>query len=180
MFGPLLRGQKVTLRPPLETDLPNFVRWFADREVTRYFTTVGVYSIQQEEEWMKRAAEDRNSVIWSLEADGRHVGSTGIREIDWVHAHGRTGILIGDRDYWGKGIASEAMTLRTRYAFRELNLHKLKTFVLAENEASQRALMKCGYRQAGVFSADIWRDGRWHDVWIGEVLREEWERSAGV
>lgn len=177
MFGPILRGKMVTLRPPTETDLPNFVRWFADREVTRYFTNVVVYSIQQEEDWFKRVAEDRSTVVWSLEVEGKHVGSIGIRDVDWVHAHGTTGILIGDKEHWGKGVATEAMALRTRYAFRELNLHKLKTYVLMENEASKRALVRSGYRQIGILREEIWRDGRWQDMWIAEVLREDWERD---
>ena len=46
---------------------------------------------------------------------------------------------------WRKGIASEAMTLRTAFCFRELNLHKIRTRVYMENEASKRALMKAGY-----------------------------------
>ena len=35
MFGPVLRGALVTLSPPTPDDLPNYVRWFADVDVTR-------------------------------------------------------------------------------------------------------------------------------------------------
>ncbi|MDE3101698.1 MAG: hypothetical protein KGJ98_05620 [Chloroflexota bacterium] len=40
-----------------------------------------------------------------------------------------------------------------------------------------RALVKAGYRQVGVHREDIWRDGRWHDHWMCEVLRSDRERE---
>ena len=69
------------------------------------------------------------------------------------------------------------MQLRTRYAFRELNLHKLMTEVDAENEASRKALERNGYRTVGVRREETFREGKWHDRWLGEVLRADWEKT---
>lgn len=177
MFGPVLRGVAVTLRPTTREDLPRFVSWLADTEITRFLGRLAPPSMEQEEEWFKRSGEQKDSVLWAIEAGGALVGSIGIHEIDWLNRHAFTGILIGDKAQWGKGIATEAMALRTRYAFRELNLHKLKTYVFVDNEASRKALAKSGYRQVGIWREEMWRDGRWHDLWIGEVLRADWERQ---
>ena len=177
MFGPILRGEHVTLRPPRTEDLPRFVEWFADLEVTRYLGRRSPPSLQEEEEWFKRMAEDKNNVMWIIEVDGKAVGGTGIHAIDWINAHGTTGIVIGEKSVWRRGVASETMALRTAYAFRELNFHKLKTEVFAENEASRRALEKSGYREIGVRHEERWSDGGWHDTWLAEVLREDWERE---
>jgi len=67
--------------------------------------------------------------------------------------------------------------MRTRFAFRELNLHKIRTRTFMQNEGSKRALEKAGYRQCGVLREEFYRDGRWHDVWMGEVLRADWESA---
>jgi hypothetical protein len=69
------------------------------------------------------------------------------------------------------------MTLRTEYAFRHLNLHKLKSGAIMDNEPSKRALQRAGYRQVGVEREESWRDGRWRDHWLCEVLRDDWERE---
>jgi len=69
------------------------------------------------------------------------------------------------------------MALRTRYCFHELNLHKIRTRAYMENEASKRALMKAGYVQYGIQREEAFRDGRYHDIWCGEVLREDWDRA---
>src|SRR5260221_137943 len=74
--------------------------------------------------------------------------------------------------------ATEAMRLRTRYAFLELNLTKLMTEVFMDNPASRRALEKNRYKTVGVHRHHFFTGGTWHDVWIGEVLRDEWSKLA--
>ena len=177
MFGPILRGEKCTLRPPRTEEAETYIGWFKDPDVIRYTLQVGPMSIWQEEEWFKRTGEDPNGVAWAIEVEGRVVGTTGIHGIDHRHGHGETGLVIGDKSMWRKGIASEAMALRTAFCFRELNLHKIRTRAFMENKASIRALEKASYRQSGVLRHEFYRDGRWHDVWMGEVLREDWERA---
>lgn len=177
MYGPILRGEKVALRPPLETDPQLFAAWLADAEATRYLGVVlSAFTVAQEQLWFKGIAESKNEVYWVIEAEGRTVGGIGIRRIDWQNGHGHTGTFIGDRAAWGKGYGGEAMAVRTAYAFRELNLHKLTTGAFMEDERSRRALMKVGYRQVGVEREHFWRDGRWHDHWLAEILRHDWER----
>ncbi len=84
--------------------------------------------------------------------------------------------MIGVKSEWGKGRASEAMALRTDYAFRQLNLHKLMSGAFLENEPSKRALMKAGYREVGIEREHFFREGTWHDHWLCEVRRDDWER----
>lgn len=175
MYGPVLRGTKVTMRPPEEADAARFLEWFADTEVTRYLGRRMVPALFQEEEFLKRIGESKNDVFWMLEAEGRAVGASGIHQIDWVNAHGSTGTMIGDRSMWRKGIGSESMALRTAYAFDQLNLHKLTSGAFMENEPSKRGLQKAGYRETGVEREHFFREGRWHDHWQCELLRSDWE-----
>ena len=177
MFGPLLRGARVTLRPADDSDPPRFLPWVADVEVTRYLGRRTGAALYQEVDFFKRAGESKTDVLWVIDFDAKTVGAIGIHNISWQNALGTTGILIGDKTAWGKGVASEAMELRTRYAFRELNLRKLITEVFVDNAPSRRALEKSGYRTVGVHKEHFFTGGKWHDVWIGEVLRSEWEKS---
>ena len=178
MFGPVLRCALVTLRPPDESDPDRFVAWLADTEVTRYLKRQFAVALDMEREWFKSTGESKTVVYWIIEAEGRAIGATGIHGIDWVNAHASTGSVIGERSCWGKGYGSEAMRLRTAYAFRQLNLHKLTSSAFTENERSKRALMKAGYREVGVQREQMWRDGRWHDHWLCEILRAEWELTG--
>ena len=74
MFGPVLKGQKVTLRPPDENDAARFVAWFADLEVTRYLAERFPMSLQQEDDFINRIGESKNDVWWVIDATGTPVG----------------------------------------------------------------------------------------------------------
>ena len=177
VFGPVLEGTKVTLRPADDADPPRFVDWFADPEVTRYLGRAMAVALYEEVEFLKRVGDSKDDVFWMIDAAGRTIGATGIHRIDRLHARGVTGTVIGDKTAWRQGFGGEAMALRTEYAFRQLNLHKLSSGAFLENEPSKRALMKAGYREVGIEREHFFRDGRWHDHWMAEVLRAEWERA---
>ena len=177
MFGPVLKGEHVTLRPADDSDPPRFLPWIADMEVTRYLGRRTGAALYQEIDFFKKVGEAKDTVLWIIEAGGEAVGATGIHEIDWLNAHATTGILIGAKEKWRKGIATETMRLRTGYAFRELNLHKLMTEVFVGNVASRRALEKNGYRTVGIRADHFFTGGSWHDVWLGEITHEEWKKT---
>ena len=77
----------------------------------------------------------------------------------------------------GLSVFEIGMRLRARYGFRELGLESLTTHVVIANQGSRRGLERAGYRQCGVRRHYYFIDGRWHDVWMGEVLRDEWEAT---
>ncbi len=181
MLGPVIEGERVRLEPPRAEFLPAYSRWFADMEVTRYLLFRYPLSEKGEAEWLEQVAKDQSNVLWAIVArtSGRLVGNTAIEKINWRDRRAESGIVIGEKDEWGKGYAGEAMRLRTRYAFRELALNKVVTTVYGGNEASRRALERAGYRQCGTFRRHVLIDGQWRDVWIGEILREDWEAQEG-
>ncbi|HEY3066923.1 MAG TPA: GNAT family protein [Methylomirabilota bacterium] len=178
MLGPVIEGQRIRLEPPRAEFLPAYVRWFADMEVTRYLVSRFPFTAKQEEGWLEETAKDPHKVVWAVMAkeSGRLVGGTGLEKIDWRNRRGESGTVIGEKDAWGKGYATEAMALRTAYAFRELGLEKVVTHVVLPNDASRRALERVGYRQCGLYRRHVFVDGRWHDAWLGEILKDEWEQ----
>jgi ribosomal-protein-alanine N-acetyltransferase len=174
MLGPTLAGATVTLAPIAPEHLPNYVRWFADPEITRFLARDVVPTLKQEEEWLDRMARSETDVVWGVFQDGEHIGASGIHAIDWRSRRAVTGTVVGERSRWGRGVASESMALRTRYAFEELGLEKLVTQVLEGNTASRRAVEKVGYRTVGVHRRHEFRHNQWWDMWVGELLREDW------
>ena len=180
MYGPVIQGKLVRLRPPKPEDAEVMTTWFEDLETTRFLGLRNPPSIEMEKEWLETTAKDPNSVIWVVEIGGIAVGTTGIREIDWKNGFGTTGTLIGDRSVWGKGVGSELMQLRARYAFTQMPLRKLKSSYFDGNVASGKAQAAAGYQEVGRFRADRYVDGRWVDEVITEVLREDWAKKNSV
>jgi ribosomal-protein-alanine N-acetyltransferase len=180
MYGPVIQGELVRLRPPKPDDALPMVTWFEDLEATQFLGRRTTPSAEMEKEWLESSARDPNSVVWVVELDGRAVGTTGIREIDWKNGFGTTGTMIGDSSLWGKGIGREVMRLRARYAFMQLPLRKLKSSYFDGNVASGRAQAAAGYREVGRYRADRYVDGQWVDEVVTELLRDDWLKANSV
>lgn len=178
MYGPRLQGTSITLAPPQPEFVDDALRWLSDPQVTRYMGVRNPPSRQQELEFFERMATGDSDVFWSILLGERHIGSIGIHSIHWRNRTAETGIMIGERDCWEQGFATEAMRLRTAYAFDELGLETLTTQVYAPNEASRRALQRAGYRQVGWLRRHVYTEGDFRDVWLGEILRTEWRATA--
>ena len=177
MYGPVLQGKLVRLRPPRSDEAAAMATWFEDLEVTRFIKLRNPPSVETEKEFLERMARDENAVFWAVEHEGNLVGGTSIVNIDWTHGFGTSGTVIGDKTAWGKGLARELMQLRAAYAFTQLPLRKLKSGYLEGNVASSRAQKAAGYREVGRWHKDRFVDGQWTDHILTELMREDWESS---
>ena len=175
MYGAVMRGVKANLRPPTDDEIPALARQIRDPEGHPY-DAPSLRAASWWEEWFRKSAESPNKVLWAVDVEGKAIGTTNIRDIEWINRTAVTGISIL-KEYWGRGVGSEAIALRTAYAFRELNLNKLKTYTAYENEPIKRALRKVGYREVGVSRQERYLHGRFRDEWLAELLREDWERA---
>ena len=106
--------------------------------------------------------------------DKRPIGDIGLNRIDWVSRHANIFAMIGEPEYWGKGIVGEAAQLVLKYAFTELNLHKVKAGVFTPNERSLRAAEKLGLNKEAVTKEAIYVDGKYHDIHKWGLTKKEW------
>jgi len=180
MYGPVIEGKLVRLRPPRAEDAAAMATWFEDLEVTRFIKLRHPPSVDLEKEFLDRMARDPDAIFWVVEHEGKMVGGTTIVRIDWRNGFGTTGTVIGDRTAWGKGVGRELMQLRARYAFTQLPLRKLKSAYLDGNQASARAQKSAGYKEVGRYTSDRFIDGAWHDEVLTELLREDWLKTNSV
>jgi RimJ/RimL family protein N-acetyltransferase len=176
----VIQGSSFRLRPPRMEDAAASLPWMEDLEVTVRMRSVFPPSLEKAEGELRALARDPNSVTWTIEYEGRPVGFTDIRRIDWAAGSARTGTTIGDKAAWGKGIGGELMRLRAGFAFRELPLRVLHSGYLEGNEASRRAQAAAGYREVARQRAEVFGDGTWMDSIETELTREDWERVAGA
>lgn len=75
-----------------------------------------------------------------------HIGNIKLDSIDFKNRRATTGILIGNKDYWGKGIGTQAITLLVDYGFKNLNLKDIHLGVVSENKGAIRVYEKASFK----------------------------------
>ncbi len=173
----MLYGRKVRLRGIEREDIPTFVRWFNDPEVRQYLLMYAPMSTAQEERWFQGRLERADDHLFAIEAhvgdQWIHIGSCGLHKIDWKNRNAVFGIALGEKARWGQGYGTDAARTMLRFAFGELNLHRVELEVFDYNPRAQRCYEKAGYRLEGTRRQALFRDGRYHDVHVMSVLQDE-------
>lgn len=168
------KGERVRLVPlerPLH--LENALRWLNDTSIVATVEFNWGVTRRQEELFFERIETERESELhWAILDDSDvHVGIISLKSIHWRLRLAEGGILIGERAAWGRGLATDAIRVRTRIAFDELGLHRVEGHTI--NPAMCRVFEKCGYRREGTQRKKFWRGGRWHDVALYAILDED-------
>jgi RimJ/RimL family protein N-acetyltransferase len=167
----LNEGRLVRLRALERTDLPACVKWFADPEVRANLLVDKPMSLAEEERWFEGLAKRPDDVIFAVETlSGKHIGNVGLHKIDRKNRNAEAGIVIGDKRFWGKGYGTDAMKLLLRYAFEDLNMHKVYLLHFAGNERARRSYEKCGFVKEGVLRDHVYKGGKYHDHPIMSVI----------
>ena len=178
--GPIvnIEGDKVALGPHRRDLLPLYQRWINDFEVTR---TLGVdmrpMTWEAEEAWYDRASRGERDVLFTIyeRATMRAIGNTGLHEIDHHHRTATFGILIGEKDCWGKGYGTETARLMLDYAFTALSLHNILLTVASYNERGIRAYLRAGFREIGRRRESRRMGGQASDTIYMDCLATEFE-----
>jgi len=159
-----IEGQKIVLEPFSEYYLSeNYLAWLRDDMVTRYLVKGGAdINMAEVRNFCRSMIESRDDFFFAIVVrDGdRHVGNVRLGPIDWREAITGFGIMIGDREWHGQGLASETIKLITSFAFDELNLSQLRFPVVAEHDAAMRLYRRAGFVEEGPAPTAFSKNGR--------------------
>ncbi|QIZ78289.1 GNAT family N-acetyltransferase [Ferrimonas lipolytica] len=177
----MIEATQCRLRPLETTDVEVFYHWLQDRDVTRYSVTQ--FTKPQSKgaliQWLASINEQRNAVSLGIECkhSNRLIGYAGLVGISDINHSAEYFILIGDKQYWGRGIATEVTRMVTQYGFSSLNLHRVELTAFTTNPAAQRAYEKAGFQHEGVLRQSGYRDGAYHDKVMMAALANEWNND---
>jgi len=106
------------------------------------------------------------------------IGFVKLYSIEWTNGTGFLQIGIGDERARGKGLGGEALELILRYAFEEINLHRLAAEVPEYNQAAQKLFSRAGFCEEVRRREALERDGRRWDMIHYGLLAAEWRARA--
>lgn len=175
-------GEKVTLGPLRRDLLSLYQRWFSDLEVMRAFAEKGPRptTLESIEGWYDAASKSELEVHMLIydRATLQPIGYADLNSIDTFHRTAEYDLLIGDKDYWGKGYGTEVTRLMLEYGFTALGLHNILLSVISFNERAVRAYLRAGFKEIGRRREAFRLGGRAYDEIYMDCLATEFHGSA--
>jgi len=170
---------RLLLRDFVEEDWRAVHEYGSDPEVVRYLPW-GPNTEEDSRDFISRSIaiqsespRRRFEIGIVLKEEGKLIGGCGIRENNPTLMEGNMGYVL-NKDYWGRGIATEAARALVRFGFETLNLHRIFATCFPENRASERVLQKCGMRLEGRLRENLLMRGEWRDSLLYAILDHEW------
>jgi RimJ/RimL family protein N-acetyltransferase len=181
----LYTGRLVRLGPlDHENDPPVVARWMNDPllrsvlvDVARPLSVEAVRRLLEKVE--KQMEETKNLFHFTLRLkdDNRLVG---LARIFWIDFHNGTGVLnlgIGEASDRRHGFGSDALDLLVRFAFNDLNLHRLSAWTGADNLPFIHMAEKYGFEIEARRREAVFHNGRYWDMLHLGLLRTQWEQK---
>jgi diamine N-acetyltransferase len=181
-----LSSATIALTPLCESDLPILYAWINDRDHVLLNKPYAPVHENQHREWFEAIQRCSNVVVFGIRAlenaespqgstGGRLIGSCQLHDINYVHRSAELQIRIGDASAQGKGYGTEAVRFLLRFAFRDLNLHRVYLHVFATNERAIHLYEKVGFVREGVLRQMAHIDGQYVDALVMAILREDYK-----
>ncbi len=178
---PTLTSPRVVLRWLEHSDVPALCEIFSDPQVMRYWSSVpwtdeadGVKLVES----VRRCFAEGSLYQWGVthRSDEALIGTCSLAHVDAQNRRAEIGFALR-RDRWGHGYMSEAARTLLRFAFEELELHRVEADVDPRNEACIRLLESLGFQREG-YLRERWLVGQEvNDAAFYGLLRSEWQAT---
>jgi len=118
------------------------------------------YTRKDAQTWLDIVIDSRPETNFAITVNDEAIGGIGFSlQADVGRRSAEIGYWLGE-DYWGRGIASEALAAVTEYAFANFDLCRLYAHVFEWNPASTRVLEKAGYVFEGRLKKSVTKDNQ--------------------
>lgn len=128
------------------------------------------YTRRDAETFTAMAAHTPSALMLAVEVDGEAVGGIGIHPLlDVYRGTAEIGYWLSE-EYWGRGIATDAVRAVVPLAFDLFPIVRLQAGIFENNPASMRVLEKCGFCREAVHRSAVTKDGVVMDEYLYALL----------
>jgi len=159
-----------------------YLKWLNDIEIV---TSIGSYTLLLpkdisfiDESYSRFTAPNAIGFFIKDSITNRWIGTAKIDKIDLYNSSAEIGIMIGEKEYWGKGIATIVYDLLLSYAFKDLGLFRIWGGCLESNKAMAKVFQKKGFKQDALLRKNIKIKGKMENSFLFSILKNEYENEC--
>ena len=171
----IVEGDRIYLRYIKLTDVnDNYLSWLNDDEVMKGIVTSG-YNLQNLQSYVRNKINLKHTHFFAivLKSNNLHIGNIKLDFHDSKANLSEMGILIGDKNYWGKGIAKEACDLILNYGFKKLKLRKIFLAVFENNISALNLYKSLGFKTEGKLIKHVEVKGTLYDKYLMGIFSKD-------
>jgi len=177
---PTLAAKRVRLRWLRDEDVPALFTIFGDPEVTRYWGHPAMPDLDAATNLLNEIRQcftRRQLFQWgvALIETNAIIGTCTLASLNSENRRAELGFALA-RSHWGHGYMNEMLQVLLRFAFAEMQLHRLTADTDPNNHSSIRLLERLGFRREGYFREHYLIQGEPQDAILYGLLRSEWQK----
>ncbi len=178
---PPLSTERLTLRRMKVSDWKDMYEYSKKECVTRYLLWDPHNTPEQTQDYLRYLQTRYRTgdfYDWAVvdRKSGKMIGTCGFASLDFHNNAAEVGYVLNP-DYWGQGIAAEALQAVLKFGFMELNIHRIEAKYIIGNDPSRRVMEKCGMSFEGVKRSSMYIKGEYRDIGICSIISDEYIRN---
>jgi len=148
-----------------------YLQWIRDKDINQFLEVRHNLpsTVSELQQFVASINDSSDSIMFGIfVGDHKHIGNIKLGPVDSINMRAEIGVLLGDKSEWGKGYATRAIQLVSKYAFECLGLVRLTAGMHEPNQGSFRVFIKAGFVHEGT-SKSYWQaeSGRLNQLWLG-------------
>ena len=151
----------------------SYVEWYSNEEIIRYSDNqYRKFSFDGQCSYVQSCLHNEDVNLYGIFDDTYHIGNVVISGLSSHHRKAELTYVIGETDYWGKGVASFAIANMIQITKEEFGLNKLYAGIASGNIGSGKVLEKNGFIIEGTRKQHLFYSGEFFDqIDYGLMLR---------
>lgn len=145
----LISTHRYDLRPLTVQDVtPAYLNWFRSEGASRITSAPDMTDLGKLRDYVAEKLSHDDVLFLGIfeRGTGRHIGNVKFEPVDTLKGFAVVGILIGEADARGQGVATEVLSACGAWLKLNRQIRQVVLGVAADNEAAIRAYRKAGFR----------------------------------
>lgn len=174
---PVIETNRLILREVSTEDADHMFTYLSDKDVLKHMGLEPFHTVEDvydEIGWYQSIYDEGTGIRWgiTLKDSGNVIGSCGFLNMKSKHYRAEVGFELS-KDYWGKGIANEALEAVVKVGFQHFQLERIEALIEPENVPSQKLVERQGFIREGLLRHYEFTCGKFDDLYIYSILKDE-------
>ena len=177
---PELDTERLKLRGITPEDAGDIFEYASIPEISKYLVWHPHKTIQDTIDFVQlaeRMFENREWIVLGIELKEKKkiIGTIDIRGWKSVHRCAEIGYVLS-KEYWKKGITTEALSAVIQYCFDLLKLNRVEAHCEDDNTGSWHVMEKCGMKYEGTLRQRVFIKDRYRSMKMYSILISEYSK----